>query len=235
MWGLPEGISGAAIVILLLMTFGLSRNSMLGLPEELIHRPFVWVYWLVGTVTAGRLFSLTAAGRGAPHVWLVAAGLLCLCLVPIFYGRHLQHGKWATAKPHYGIKVDRGLVASAAFIRKQPPSDAIVQDSDLDEPFPILDGLSERGSFAGRPKFWRRISRSFRDADYREQLEKLHALQSARSLAALRKAVRETGIRWYVIRPGDSYPWPDEFAAHPALQSGGYKVYDMKECFKLRQ
>ena len=36
---LSDGVSLAAVFILLLMTFGLGRNSMLGLPEELIIVP----------------------------------------------------------------------------------------------------------------------------------------------------------------------------------------------------
>src|SRR5215831_16030028 len=58
-----EGISLAAITILLLMTFGLSRSGTAETAYEFIQHPFVWTYWLVGSLTAGRLFSLLAAGR----------------------------------------------------------------------------------------------------------------------------------------------------------------------------
>ena len=47
----------AAVAILLLTTFGLSGDLR---TSELIHRPFVWAYWLVASLTAGRLFSLVA-------------------------------------------------------------------------------------------------------------------------------------------------------------------------------
>jgi hypothetical protein len=61
-WQASDGISVAAIAILLLMTFGLSGDMTSSNASELIHRPFVWAYWLVGSLTAGRLFSM-AAGR----------------------------------------------------------------------------------------------------------------------------------------------------------------------------
>ena len=52
-WQTSEGISVAAVAILLLTTFGLSGDLR---TSELIHRPFIWAYWLVASLTAGRLF-----------------------------------------------------------------------------------------------------------------------------------------------------------------------------------
>ncbi len=128
---LSDGVSLAAILILLLMTFGLGRNSMLGLPEELIHRPFVWAYWLVASLTAGRLYSLVATRQSWARLSLA---ILCLLtLAPIYFGRGLQMGKWPAAASHYNVLVDRGLVESAHFIRNQESTDAVVQDSCLEE------------------------------------------------------------------------------------------------------
>ena len=228
---LSDGVSLAAVFILLLMTFGLSRNSTLGLPEELIHRPFVWAYWLVASLTAGRLYSLVAVRRSWTPIWFVA--LLLLTVIPVYYGRGLQRGKWPAAASHYDIRVDQGLVDSAAFIRNQPPVNALVQDSDLEEWYPILDGLSERGSFAARPKFWSRISKAFRESNYRQQLTYLRDVDSASNVASLQRGVKETGIRWYVVRPNDSYPWPDAFRERPMFESHGYRVYDMQRAFNL--
>lgn len=232
-WTASEGISLTAVGILLLMTFGLSGNSTLGLPEELIHRPFVWAYWVVGAFTAGRVCSLLAARLSTPPFWGIALAFCILALIPAYYGRGLQQGKWPGASAHRDIRVDRGLVESARYIRNQPPSNALVQDSDLEDWFPILDGLSERGSFAGRPAFWARISAGFRNSNYRRQLALLKDLQSANSVSSLKQAVRETGIRWYLVRPGDSYSWPNSFREHPVFESHGYKVYDMQRCFAL--
>ncbi|MEP6601683.1 MAG: hypothetical protein ABJB49_07700 [Nitrospirota bacterium] len=229
---LADGLSLAAVFILLLMTFGLSRNSMLALPEELLHRPFVWAYWLVASLTAGRLYSLLSAERSRLPVWL--ALLLILTFVPLSYGRGLQRGKWRTAASHYDIRVDLGLVESAHFIRNQPPADALVQDSHLEEWYPMLDGLSERGSFAGRPKFWARISQAFRESNYRAQLAHLRELDSAEDVSSLQRGVKETGIRWYVVRPGDTRPWPTECRNYPVFESHGYKVYDMQRSFDLQ-
>jgi hypothetical protein len=232
-WQVSESISVAAIAILLLMTFGLSGNAMLGNPDELIHRPFVWAYWLVGSLAAGRLFSMVAGRRPQPPIWAVAVGILALMIVPIWYGSGLDRAKWSGAGAFSSLRVDRGLVDCAHYIRGQLPTNAVAQDSRLDELL-ILGGLGARRSFAARPKLWMRASKVFRESPYQEQLQRLQSLQQATNLPDLQRSVRETGIRWYVVHPDDSYAWPTEFRDRPLFESNGYKVYDMQRCFDLR-
>ncbi len=232
-WQASDTISVAAVAILLLMTFGLSGNAMFGTRDELIHRPFVWAYWLVGSLTAGRLFSMATRRRPQPPTWAVAVGIVGLMLVPVWYGSGLQRGKWSGAGAHSSIRVDRGLVDCAHYIRGQLPSNAVAQDSRLDE-FVILGGLGERRSFAARLKVWVRVSKAFRESPYQEQLRKLQRLRQATNVSDLQRSVHETGIQWYVVHPGDSCPWPAEFRDRPVFESNGYKVYDMQRCFDLR-
>jgi hypothetical protein len=232
-WQAPEAISVATVAILLLMTFGLSGNAMLGNPDELIHRPFVWVYWLVGSLTAGRLFSMAAGPRPQLPTWAVAVSIFALMLVPARYGSGLERGKWSGADAHSNLRVDRGLVDCAYYIRDQPPTNAVAQDSRFDELL-ILGGLGQRRSFASRPKLWMRVSKAFRESPYQEQLRRLQSLQQARSVPDLQRSVHETGIRWYVVHPGDSCAWPTEFCDHPLFESNGYKVYDMQRCLDLQ-
>jgi hypothetical protein len=229
-WQVSEAISMAAVAILLLMTFGLSGDMM---SSELIHKPFVWAYWLVGSLTAGRLFSMVAGGRPQSPIWAIAVGILALMIVPIWYGSGLDRAKWSGAGAFSSLRVDRGLVDCAHYIRGQLPTTAVAQDSRLDELL-ILGGLGERRSFAARPKLWMRASKVFRESPYQEQLQRLQSLEQATNLPDLQRSVRETGIRWYVVHPGDSYAWPTEFRDRPSFESNGYKVYDMQRCFDLR-
>ena len=98
----------------------------------------------------------------------------------------------------------------------------------------ILGALSERRSFAARPELWKGISKAFRESPYHEQLRKLQSLQQATNVPDLQRSVCETGIRWYVVHPGDSNFWPTEFRDQPVFESNGYKVYDMQRCFDLQ-
>jgi hypothetical protein len=231
-WQAPEGISVAALAILLVMTFGLSRSGAAENVYELIQRPFVWAYWLVGSLAAGRAFSMVAERR--PRLWTSAIAVMTIGLtfLPLCYGFGLQHGKSPGGNVHSGMRVDRGLIDCAKYIRSQPPATAVAQDSHLDKAL-ILVGLAERPSFAARLDLWTRASQAFRESPYQDQLRKLKSLQQATSLPDLQHSVRETGIRWYVVHPDDLNFWPTAFRDHPIFESKGYKVYDMQRCFDM--
>ena len=221
-----------AVAILLLMTFGLSRNGTSETAYEFIQRPFVWTYWLVGSLAAGRVLSIVAARR--QHLWTgaIVVSTIALTLLPVCYGSGLQRGKSPGGNVHSGLRVDLSLIDCAHYIRSQPPFDAVAQDSRLDK-FLILGGLGERPSFAARLDMWTRASQAFRESPYQDQLRKLQSLQEATNVPDLQRSVRETGIRWYVVNPGDSYAWPTEFRDRPAFESKGYKVYDLQDVFGI--
>jgi hypothetical protein len=227
-WRASEGISLAAVAILLLMTFGLSRNDTAENAYEFMQRPFVWAYWLVGSLAAGRLFSMVAERR--PQLWTraIVVSIIALTPLPVCYGSGLQRGKWLGGKVLSGLRADRGLLDCAHYIKSQSPTNAVAQDSHLDR-FLILAGLDERPSFAARLDMWTRQSKGFRESPYQEQLRKLQSLQQATNVPALQRSVRETGIRWYVVHPGDSNVWPAEFRDRPVFESNGYRVYDMQD------
>jgi hypothetical protein len=229
-WQTSEGISVAAVAIFLLMTFGLSGDLR---TSELIHRPFVWAYWLVASLTAGRLFSLAVERWPRAATGVLIVSVVALLWVPVRYGSGIERGKWPGAKAYSSLRVDRGLIQCAHYIQNQPPIDAIAQDSNLD-PVLALGALSERRSFAARLEMWKLVSRAFRDSPYQLQLRKLESLQKATNIPDLQRSVRETGIRWYVVHPGDSNVWPAAFRDHPTFESNGYKVYDMQRCFDLQ-
>jgi hypothetical protein len=232
-WQAPETISVAAVAILLLMTFGMGGTGTSDNAHEFIHRPFVWAYWLVGSLAAGRLFSMLASRR--PQLWTrgIVIASAVLTLVPLCYGSGLQRGKGLVGNVRSGIPVDRGLVDCARYIRNQAPGNAVVEDSQLDK-FLIVGGLTDRPSFAARVDEWTRQSKVFRQSGYQEQLAKLQRLQQANNIPDLQRSVRETGIRWYVAHPDDRNVWPAEFRDQPAFESHGYRVYDMQRAFDLR-
>ena len=92
--------------------------------------------------------------------------------------------KWSVGNVHSTLRVDRGLIDCARYIRNQPPIDAVVQDSQLDKLL-IVGGLSERPSFAARVDEWTRQSKVFRESSYQEQLRKLQSLQQATNIPDL--------------------------------------------------
>ncbi len=229
-WQTSDGISVAAVAILLLMTFGIGRNGTSDNAYEFIQHPFIWAYWLVGALTAGLLFSMVAERYLHFARAILIVSIAALMLVPARYGSGLQPGKWLGAKAYSSLRVDRGLVECAHYIRGQLPTNAVAQDSHQDKLL-ILGGLSERPSFAARLEMWRRASKAFRESSYKAQLHKLQSLREATNIADLQRSVRETGVRWYVVHPDDPNVWPAEFRDYPIFESNGYRVYDMQRCF----
>jgi hypothetical protein len=231
-WQTSDGISVVAVAILLLMTFGIGRHGTSENAYEFIQHPFIWAYWLVGALTAGRIFSMVTERYLRFATAIVIVSIAALMLVPARYGSGLQPGKWPGAKAYSNLRVDRGLVECAHYIRSQSPTTAVAQDSHQDKLL-ILGGLSERPSFAARLEMWTRASKAFRES-YQAHLHKLQSLREATNIPDLQRNVRETGIRWYVAHPGDPNLWPAEFRDQPAFESNGYRVYDMQRCFDLR-
>ena len=175
------------------MTFGMGGTGTSDNAHEFIHRPFVWAYWLVGSLAAGRLFSILAARR--PQLWTrgIVVSAIILTLVPVCYGSGLQRGKGSVGNVRSSIHVDRGLIDCARYIRNQPPADAVVQDSQLDK-FLIVGGLSDRPSFAARVDEWTRQSKVFRESPYQEQLGKLQRLQQATTFRICSAASAKLGF-----------------------------------------
>src|SRR6185369_1648153 len=90
LWNASESLSLAAVAILLLMTFGMGGTGTSDNAHEFIHRPFVWAYWLVGSLAAGRLFSLLARRRRQLWTRSVVVSSFALTLIPVCYGSGLQ-------------------------------------------------------------------------------------------------------------------------------------------------
>jgi hypothetical protein len=226
---LPVG----ALCIYLAMALGLPMNLGHGTPEELQHRPFVWAYFLVAGLTAARLTALLGDQIPRKAVWLVCLVLLAW---PAWQGRTVQHQNTQWGPQFVDVKLSRGLVSCAEYIRRHPPVDACIQDSHPNEVSHILGGvlggLSQRRSFLARPEGWKAVSPGFRAKGYSEMTDQLKQLEQASTLAELRSSAEITGIRWYVLRPGGRVAWPATFFEHPAFEADGFRVYDLADGLK---
>jgi hypothetical protein len=155
---------------------------------------------------------------------------MCLGLlaVPAALGGTVQHQGTTWGPEFLNVKLPRGFVACARFLRGQAPANALVQDSDIGEQSHILGSLAQRRSFLARPDEWERVGKRFGSGSCAEARRQLERLKQATTLADLGAGVRATGIRWYLRRPGDRLAWPPEVCARPAFQADGYQVYDLQ-------
>jgi hypothetical protein len=193
-------------------------NRLTGTPEELLHRPFVWAYFIVV------LWSVAAAyrtwfGPDAPAAkgarWSLAAAVLMLLLVPLEFGRGIQtFASWGFVHQ----RLPAGLVNVANFIRARSRPGELVQNSQSATGI-ILAALSERLPYAISANGIREPAGL---QTRLEALERLKHLSDDRQVDAFMKT---NAIRWYVIGPRDHVRWAEGGGIVPVYQSGGYRAY----------
>lgn len=214
------------IVVLnyLAMSMGLAYDThRIGMPEELLHRPFVWGYFVVaawaGGLTYLRFQERLRRNSGVQKAILAMAFLLT-CF-PLCLGKRVQAGPAASwGEPLTDIAVPTGLVRSCEFIRAHGNPKDIVQDSQNDKKA-ILTALSERQSYV---------------IDYMNsqlngspgQKERLREILSVKKMTDPNAVVNfffQRNIKWFVLHPKEYVPWPKEIATRRVFSSGGYEVY----------
>ncbi len=209
--------------------FLIPRNET-GNADELQHRPCAWAYFLVAVWCGGKAYWLLAR---AWHAWpraellVFLAALTLLLVVPYHYAKKAISPRidWTRAFNHVPVPV--GLVRSAEFLRAHAPAGDVVEDSHYD-PECVFTGLAERREYLTRPGIRESVpAEPFREVA-RQRRELLDRMKAAGTREALRGFLRQTGIRWYVVHPGDQFAWPADCLAHPAFVWGGFKVYDFR-------
>ncbi|MCV6797949.1 hypothetical protein OII53_17800 [Achromobacter ruhlandii] len=188
-----------------------------GTMEELLHRPFVWAYFVVVVFFGATLYARTFGD--APPVWRSARiALLCTVLllaVPAHFGQRIQTFKtWQTSYP----VMPACLVEVARYIEMHSQPGDVVQDS-LNDPQYRFTGLSQRRPYAldsGGVRLPAGIHARL------DELARIKAIESGPEVVA---AMRATGIRWYVVNPDDPVKWVAAMRDQKAHECGGYLVF----------
>jgi len=192
----------------------------IGTRDELLHRPFVWAYFVAATWVGGAVALAVLSNRRRACVvkaLLVAASALLL-VVPAARGARGVQAKpgWSLAR----VEVPTALVRVADWLRTHAAPDDVVQDAHGD-PRLALAALSDRRPFVVR--FWMRVR--YGQEEIATRSAELDSLLRASSEEELRALAVRTRIRWIVLHPGDAPPWPPAFVARPAFESSGFRAY----------
>ena len=207
------------VATFLVMSTGMAvDNRRVGMPEEILHRPLVWAYFVIVVWTiAGAyrlLFGDAPPSRGRPFTWASCIFFLLLA-IPGDLGNRIQTmGVWKLDHP----QLSSCLVKAAHFIKNNSPRGDVVQDAHNDPRF-ILTALSTRLPYAidaggGRPP---------KGID-----ERLKALAAMRAVPTVEQAAalsRQMGIQWWVIGPGATVAWRWDTSGKPAFTCDRYQVF----------
>ncbi|HEX5244353.1 MAG TPA: hypothetical protein VFW23_13905 [Tepidisphaeraceae bacterium] len=200
--------------------------------DELWHRPFVWLYFIVAVWCVGRAADLIekrsarTSSRAGGIAVLIAAILL---IVPLQKGKSIQHA-WTRFAGSFDTSLNKGFLDCADYIRAHSRQTDVAQ-AQVSTIFPLLSAYSERRCYLGlSPDWWRRynhLSPLWNESLRRNQI--VQHLPKVSSEQELQKIARETGIRWYIARPEEVLAWPSQRADKPAFTSHGYRLYELEE------
>jgi hypothetical protein len=214
-WTFPILVAATFLV----MAAGLAMDDRrIGMPEELLHRPFVWAYFVMA------IWAISSAYRlhfgDAPPGKSVAArlGLLIVILtlvVPGDFGSRIQTmQKWGVSHP----ALPDCLVRSANFIKETSLAGDIVQDTENDPKF-ILTALTARRPYAIDTGGVRAPT------GIEQRLQALAAIQTAATFAQASDLARQMGIQWWVTGPRAIVPWRSDASRQAAFTCDKYQVF----------
>ena len=203
------------ITLYLVMAICLSLDDRhIGTPEELLHRPFVWAYFVLVVWCAGagyhRLFG-DALPVSRQVRWLFILLIIFLAIVPISFGKGIQ-----TFKNYQELPVCQ--LEAAKFIRANSYANEVVQDS-MSDPHFILSALSERKPYAIDTGGVRM------PVGIQPRLNLLKQLKELNDGKEVESFMKEQTISWYVANPTDHIQWAKTMISHIAFECGGYRVY----------
>jgi hypothetical protein len=222
------------VVNYLVMSLGLAVDTNgIGRPEELLHRPFVWAYFVVVGWTGAGIYSYLIGNqppRSRSARVLAAIFALASFSVPLVCARNIQTFPAFSSMATYRMfnSVPSGLVKACLYIRKNSEIKDIIQDSEND-PRWVITALAERQSFvAVNPDLLAYLmghsghSRSGRTG---ERLNEVAECKKIRDETTLTEFMRKRRISWYILEPISEVAWPTSFLEKTAFHRNGYRVF----------
>jgi hypothetical protein len=203
----------------LLMALGLAfDNRHIGSPEELPHRPFMLMYFMVVAWTGGAIgwAWLRSSRRPLRTRSLMMILTVLLLGVPAYFGPGVQRMWLLPTASHK--RVPKGLYQSAEYIRTHGKPEDVFQDSSFDSSY-LAAAISER-----RPFVERMLVHVNQYADIVEQRALLvTTFMQQRDPTIIYVTSKKLGIRWFLLHPRQPVGWP--FANAPVFESAGFRVY----------
>ena len=210
----------------LVMALELAMDTRkVGTPEELLHRPFVWAYFVIVVWTSAGLYALLIGNRPPRSLSarvFTAMLVLASLAVPIAFAHNIQTMPAWNGFGSYKLinSVPSGLVAACLYIRKESGPQDLVQDSENDPKF-VVTALAERQEFAvGNAAGGIRAPNGLG-----QRLDELTGFKNTADTEELKEFARNQRISWYILRPTSVVNWPASFLETSVFNSGGYRVY----------
>ena len=201
-----DAIPALSLAFYLCLAFLTPKNTRGG-ADDLWHRPFVWVYFLLAVWVWGKtVYLLTTSRSGTPKVLptVMAVAGIALLVVPLERGKVIQSVGTQADSGYANVPIPSDFLACARFLHNHAGKLDVVQNDPYDKnlnlvhPEPVLGGLSERRCYLGLPlRYWADFwpDSSGRAESVRRQ-KILEDLRNSDSMDRLFELADRTGIRW---------------------------------------
>lgn len=216
----------------LIMTIGLpyQENSLMGTPEELLHRPLVWVYFAVAVWTGAGLYFLIFGNRPPQQLKariITVILLLAAFLTPLTFAHHLQRMPvWLNPCGPYVVPSE--LVAIAHYIRDHSKKEETIQNSENDPKY-ATTGIAERQCHALVTEETQRLEMT---EGLKERLKELEFFKTLSTEEEIRGFLQDYQLSWYILHPETKVSWPSSFQNSFVFQKGGYRLYHFDNSIK---
>jgi hypothetical protein len=207
------------ISIYLVMALGLALNdSEVGLPEELLHRPFIWTYFILTVWTAAGLY-LWAVNRqklNGVSKYYPFALISLFILFPLNNYENIQ-GHTQSSQ----IQLPLCQYQSAQFIKENLNSQEVFQDSNVDTAM-ILTALSAKPEFVVNflgtkvPKLVQKRTL---------EIERLGSISDPQAIIDYMKTHR---IAYFAFSPNAHLIWERALSDRRVFECEGYRIYQFR-------
>jgi hypothetical protein len=218
------------IVNYLVMCLGLARDVKgIGMTEELLHRPFVWAYFVVVAWTGAGIYAYLIGNhppRNRSARIFAAIFALSTLSVPLVCARNIQTFPAFRLESYKTFNsVPSALIKACLYIRKHSEIKNIIQDSEND-PRWVVTALAERQAFvAFDPDKTARLWKGSVPEELRERLNGLAECRKMTDETSLKEFMQKRRISWYILQPVSEVAWPASFLKRAVFHCGGYRVF----------
>jgi hypothetical protein len=213
------------IINYLVISLGLAQDTKGFQVSELLHRQFVWAYFVVAAWSGAGVYVLLFGNESPPNkITRILAAIIIISSfsVPLVWAQNLQTLPYRGYDSYRALNpVPSDLIKACLYIRKHSQPKDVIQDSENDPKFWVT-GLAERQDFAADYKLWSKIRNP---PGLRGRLDQLAAFKTMKNEQDILEVAREFGISWYVLQPQSNVDWPASVLQKPAFRAGNYRVY----------
>ncbi len=216
------------IVNYMVMSLGLAYDKHgIAMPEELIHRPFIWAYFIVCIWVGGAIYFYLQdylVQNNKIQKSFIFIIIISFLFIPYKLGVDIQGGiSWG--KSYINNQIPTGLVNCCDYIRNHSSKNIVIQDS-RDDRFGEVTALSERQCFVIN-YFTQRILLP-------EQITRIEAVSNLKNMkdeSEIKNFFSKNKIDMYVLHSDEVVSWPKNILDKYVYQSYGYKVYSYINSF----